>query len=254
MQADFLLRLPSLIVRELDVSTPSEWPTRGDIAFSNFSLRYRTGLQNVLKNLNLHLHLLGACKVGVVGRTGSGKSTIAMALFRVVEASEGSISIDGIGIATRGLSTLRSRLGIVPQVPTLFEGSLRSNLDPRGVHSDEVLDAVQASDKGFDQHVAHRCANWSVDQKQLICLARTMPRKFSSSLSLFSGLDPRHLWSLKRGVLSVLEHLLNLLGTRQRQPPRWGFRGKYASDCLPWKVCKVTVEAPRYLTTQMLSR
>ena len=104
---------------ELGVETEKDWPRKGGIEFKNFSLRYRPDLPDVLRNISLNI--AGGEKIGIVGRTGSGKSTLATALFRMVEAQSGSILIDGVDISTRGLSTLRSRITIVPQSPILFE-------------------------------------------------------------------------------------------------------------------------------------
>ena len=91
----------------------------------------------VLKGISLDI--VGGAKIGVVGRTGSGKSTLIQVLFRIVEPFSGSISFDGIDIATIGLHDLRSRLGIIPQDPVLFEGTIRTNMDPLGVHTDEEI-------------------------------------------------------------------------------------------------------------------
>ena len=114
-----------------------EWPQHGEIEFKDVEMRYRPGLPLVLKGLNLHVQ--GGERIGVVGRTGAGKSTIMSTLFRLVELSGGSISIDGVDISSVGLETLRSRLSIIPQDPTLFKGTVRSNLDPFGRYTDHEL-------------------------------------------------------------------------------------------------------------------
>jgi ATP-binding cassette subfamily C (CFTR/MRP) protein 1 len=103
-------------------------------------LRYRPQTPLVLKGINLTIK--GGHKVGVVGRTGSGKSTLILALFRLAEAAEGSLTIDDVDISTLGLNDLRSRLSIIPQDPTLFDGTVRSNIDPLGEHSDPEIWAV----------------------------------------------------------------------------------------------------------------
>ena len=112
-------------------------PSEGAIDFINYSTRYREGLELSLKNINLSIR--PGEKVGVCGRTGAGKSSLTKALFRIIEAAEGTIDIDGCSISTLGLHQLRSSLTIIPQDPVLFYGSLRFNLDPVGEHSDEEL-------------------------------------------------------------------------------------------------------------------
>ncbi|KAL7754318.1 hypothetical protein RI367_000299 [Sorochytrium milnesiophthora] len=161
---------------------PEQWPTAGHIQIENVELAYRPGLAPVLHNLNLDIP--GGSKVGIVGRTGAGKSSIIVALLRLVEASQGCIKIDGVDIRTIGLGDLRKRIGIIPQDPVLFAGTIRSNLDRFGKHSDgrlwEILehaglrDYVAALDLKLDAPVAERGENMSVGQRQLMCLARAM--------------------------------------------------------------------------------
>lgn len=105
--------------------------------FLEQQVRYRPNTPLVLKGLTLSIY--GGEKIGVVGRTGSGKSTLVQVLFRLVEPSAGKIVIDGIDIATLGLHDLRARLGIIPQEPVLFEGTVRSNIDPIGQYSDDEI-------------------------------------------------------------------------------------------------------------------
>ncbi|PGH17822.1 hypothetical protein AJ80_04644 [Polytolypa hystricis UAMH7299] len=126
---------------ELDPS----WPQAGNIVFSNVQMRYRPGLPLVLKGLTMDIR--GGERIGIVGRTGAGKSSIMSALFRLSELSGGSIQIDGIDIATIGLHGLRSRLAIIPQDPALFRGTVRSNLDPFNEHTDlELWSALRKAD------------------------------------------------------------------------------------------------------------
>ncbi|MFQ6648891.1 hypothetical protein Gotur_021729 [Gossypium turneri] len=114
-----------------------EWPTEGTIELENLQVQYKPTLPVVLKGITCTFP--GEMKIGVVGRTGSGKSTLIQALFRVVEPSGGRIIIDGVDISTIGLQDLRSRLGIIPQDPTLFQGTIRTNLDPLQQHTDQEI-------------------------------------------------------------------------------------------------------------------
>jgi ABC-type multidrug transport system fused ATPase/permease subunit len=99
-----------------------------------FQIRYNAHSPLVLHGITCTFY--GGKKVGIVGRTGSGKSTLIQAMFRVVEPARGRIVLDGVDITSIGLHDLRSRLSIIPQDPTLFEGTMRSNLDPHNEHSD----------------------------------------------------------------------------------------------------------------------
>lgn len=114
-----------------------DWPRQGTIEIDNLYVQYNPGLPMVLKGISCIFP--GENKIGIVGRTGSGKSTLIQALFRVVEPSAGRILIDGIDIGLMGLHDLRSRLGIIPQEPTLFQGTVRTNLDPLQQHSDSEI-------------------------------------------------------------------------------------------------------------------
>ena len=113
------------------------WPRHGEVQFINYSTRYRSNLDPVLKNLSFNIK--PAEKVGIVGRTGAGKSSLALALFRGLEADHGKILIDGVDIGLIGLQDLRESITIVPQDPTLFTGTIRSNLDPFGLFTDEEV-------------------------------------------------------------------------------------------------------------------
>ncbi|GMJ08207.1 ATP-binding cassette C3, MULTIDRUG RESISTANCE PROTEIN 3, multidrug resistance-associated protein 3 [Hibiscus trionum] len=162
-----------------------EWPTEGTIVLENLQVQYKPTLPVVLRGITCTFP--GEMKIGVVGRTGSGKSTLIQALFRVVEPSGGRIVIDGVDISTIGLQDLRSRLGIIPQDPTLFQGTIRSNLDPLQQHTDqeiwEVLNKcrlanmVRQDQRLLDAPVAEDGENWSVGQRQLVCLARVLLKK-----------------------------------------------------------------------------
>ncbi|AQK91546.1 ABC transporter C family member 4 [Zea mays] len=165
-----------------DCLPDSNWPTKGDINVIDLKFRYRHNTPLVLKGITISIH--GGEKIGVVGRTGSGKSTLIQALFRIVEPSEGRIIIDGVDICTLGLHDLRSRFGIIPQEPVLFEGTIRSNIDPLEQYSDDEIwqalgrcqlkEAVASKPEKLDASVVDNGENWSVGQRQLLCLGRVM--------------------------------------------------------------------------------
>nr|XP_019586530.1 PREDICTED: canalicular multispecific organic anion transporter 2 isoform X1 [Rhinolophus sinicus] len=164
---------------------PANWPQKGEVEFRNYSVRYRPGLELVLKDLSLRVH--GGEKVGIVGRTGAGKSSMTLCLFRILEAAEGEILIDGLNVADIGLHDLRSRLTIIPQDPILFSGTLRMNLDPFDNYSEEDLwralelshlhTFVSSQPGGLDFQCSEGGENLSVGQRQLVCLARALLRK-----------------------------------------------------------------------------
>ena len=161
------------------------WPNLGKIEFVNFSVKYRPNTEIVLKNLNFVIQ--GKEKVGIVGRTGSGKSTITLCLFRILEATEGKILIDDVDISKLGLEILRHNLTIIPQDPALMEGSLRYNIDPLEKSDDNEIikvmekigfDYIIKRDKqGLNQEIAEGGSNLSVGEKQLICITRAILRK-----------------------------------------------------------------------------
>ncbi|KAG8533135.1 uncharacterized protein KY384_001918 [Bacidia gigantensis] len=169
---------------------PDRWPEKGEIVFNEVQMRYREGLPMVLQGLNMTV--AGGERIGIVGRTGAGKSSIMSTLFRIIELCGGNINIDGININTIGLKDLRTRLAIVPQDPTLFRGTIRSNLDPFDEHSDLELwsalrqaDLVEDNAQVDDRHpgrihldavVEEEGLNYSLGQRQLMALARALVR------------------------------------------------------------------------------
>lgn len=163
---------------------PSSWPDKGKVEFKNYSVRYRPGLDLVLKDVDFTVE--PGEKVGIVGRTGAGKSSLTMALFRLMEAASGNIIIDGIDIATLGLHQIRSSITIIPQDPVIFSGNLRMNLDPFEQYSDHQLwqalehshlkDYVCSLADGLSHECTEGGENLSVGQRQLLCLARALLR------------------------------------------------------------------------------
>ncbi|CAL1261487.1 unnamed protein product [Larinioides sclopetarius] len=161
------------------------WPPRGSIDFYGYSTRYAEGLDLVLKDINLHIEPHE--KVGIVGRTGAGKSSITMALFRIVEPVQGSIVIDNIDITTVGLHCLRSKLTIIPQDPVVFTGTLRMNVDPNNEYKEEEIwesldkahlkTFVSNLNEGLEYDLEEGGANFSAGQRQLLCLARALLKK-----------------------------------------------------------------------------
>ena len=169
-------------------SDPSElnWPLHGSIEFNNVSFAYPSNPDlQILKNLSFTIK--AGEKIGIVGRTGSGKSTITSALFRLNQLDQGSIIIDGIDIATLGLKTTRSRLQIIPQDPVLFSGTIKSNLDVESLYLDQALwdtleqiglkEYVDGLEDKLESPVSEGGENLSVGQRQLICLGRAILTK-----------------------------------------------------------------------------
>lgn len=175
-----------------------DWPSQGRIEVRDLWVAYRKD-EPVLKGLNFSVN--PGERIGVVGRTGSGKSTLMLSLLRIVEPVRGSVLIDDVNIHEIGLHDLRSHIAIIPQDPVLFSGNVRRNLDPFDRYSDEEIwralslsqmkDYVQALDGGLSAVVAENGENFSVGQRQMLCVARAILRKAHVLLVIFSFSPPR---------------------------------------------------------------
>ena len=162
-----------------------KWMSKGHIKLENFSLKYRPDTEIVLKNIDIDIK--PGEKVGIVGRTGAGKSTLCLALCRIIEKLEGCIKIDGIDIADVGLADLRDRITIIPQDPVLFENTLRFNLDPQAKCTDQALlnilkqagleSLLERDGNGLEFKITSNGDNLSAGEKALICICRAALRK-----------------------------------------------------------------------------
>ena len=164
---------------------PAGWPKKGEVELQNYSTRYRAELGMVLKKLNMRIQ--AGERIGVVGRTGAGKSSLALALFRIIEAAEGAIIIDGVDTSKIGLKDLRRSISIIPQDANIWEGTLRDNLDPTGDSDDAALwraldsahlrEHVNSLEGRLDARLSEGGTNFSSGQRQLICIARAFLRQ-----------------------------------------------------------------------------
>ncbi|KAJ8030792.1 hypothetical protein HOLleu_27302 [Holothuria leucospilota] len=158
-----------------------DWPQKGAIEFEDISLRYSEDGPLVLKGITMSISARE--KIGIVGRTGAGKSSLTAALMRLVEPL-GTIKIDGIRLGDLGLHDVRKKISFIPQDPTLFTGTLRKNLDPFSEHDDDSLwkvlkevqlqSAIDEYPEKLEMMVSEGGSNFSVGQRQLLCLARAM--------------------------------------------------------------------------------
>uniref|UniRef100_H3HD40 Uncharacterized protein n=1 Tax=Phytophthora ramorum TaxID=164328 RepID=H3HD40_PHYRM len=159
-------------VKMMDPSAQLDWPSIGSIAFDKVSFRYKQNGELVLRNLSFTVN--GGQKIGIVGRTGAGKSSLTMALFRISELASGSISIDGVDVGRIGLKSLREKLSIIPQTPVLFKGPLREYLDPFDEFEDERLwESIR--EVGLDERVAE-------DESKLMMIVEENGENFSVAL------------------------------------------------------------------------
>lgn len=163
---------------------PHNWANQGNIEFRDYSTRYRSGLDLVIYHMNIEVQARE--RIGIVGRTGAGKSSITLALFRMVEPCSGTIFIDGVDITDLGLHDLRSAITIIPQDPILFSGTLRFNLDPFERYTDQEIwtaldhaslrEFAAAQPNKLEHEITEGGENISVGQRQLVCLARALLR------------------------------------------------------------------------------
>lgn len=170
-----------------------KWPAKGDITLNNLYMKYREDTPLVLKGLNVKIN--GGQRIGVVGRTGSGKSSLLLSLLRLVEPAfpdksskyKAPIEIDGVDVLRIGLRELRSRLGIIPQNPVLFSGTIRSNIDPFDQYTDAEIwsglkkcgmqEAVEEMPDQLDAPVAEYGENLSAGMRQMLVLGRALLRQ-----------------------------------------------------------------------------
>ncbi|GFR66633.1 LOW QUALITY PROTEIN: multidrug resistance-associated protein 1 [Elysia marginata] len=179
------LHVPQEAARVTSLHPPYDWPDGGEIKVTGYSSSYKPELPPVLNNISFTIN--AGEKIGIVGRTGAGKSSLSLALFRLLEANKGEIIIDGIDISTMGLQGLRENLTILPQDPVLISGSLRTNLDPHRQYLDQEIwtaltmsnlhQVVSSMPAGLESEVGENGLNLSSGQRQLLCLARALLRR-----------------------------------------------------------------------------
>ncbi|GMM27935.1 ATP-binding cassette bilirubin transporter [Martiniozyma asiatica (nom. inval.)] len=196
------------------ITAPNGWPHQGTVRFNNYSTKYRKNLEPVLRNISLSI--AAKEKIGIVGRTGAGKSSLVMSIFRIIEATEGNIEIDGINTSDLKLNELRKNLSIIPQDAQCIEGSIKYNLDPFAQYSDDqIWKAIKMSnledqimnmskdqnkENPLEVEISESGLNLSVGQRQLVCLARVL-LKTQQSLNL--SIPPTKILILDEATSSV---------------------------------------------------
>lgn len=173
--------VPSEAAFHIEPKPAVSWP-RGNIEFCNVVARYRPGLPVVIRDISFKIEQ--GERVGICGRTGSGKSTVGLLLFRIIEIESGQILIDGMDTKNIGLRDLRQRIAMIPQDPVLFRMSVRQNIDPFSQYSDERIWAclrmvcMEEAINELPESLAYQCseggANFSLGQMQLLCIARAL--------------------------------------------------------------------------------
>ncbi|UJR25517.1 hypothetical protein I4U23_006863 [Adineta vaga] len=164
---------------------PANWPATGEIQINNLSTRYRDNLELVLKDITVNIQ--SGEKIGIIGRTGSGKSSLCIALFRIIEPANGEIIVDNIDIRRIGLHDVRSKITIIPQDSVIFSGTVRFNVDPFSSHSDveiwsslelvHMKERIRSMEKGLSHLMTEGGENLSAGERQLLCMARALLRK-----------------------------------------------------------------------------
>ena len=205
---------PTVIKEKDEQLIEEKWPKEGKIKFVNYSVKYRLNTEIVLKKLNFEIK--SNEKIGVVGRTGSGKSTICLCLFRILEPYEGTIYIDDEDITKLGLDILRKNLTIIPQDPCLMEGSLKYNIDPFNIKEDAEIVSIlkkigfeytEPDDKILDRKIEQNGSNLSVGEKQLICIARAIIRK--TKIVIMDEATANIDMSTEEKIQKALQYVLN---------------------------------------------